>query len=215
MQKIKILLADDHQLMLDGISSVLKAEKDLAIIATASNGIEVMEKLQSVPVDICLLDIQMPGMDGIETIEQIKNKFPGVKIIVVSTHDEKEIVFKVMRMGIGGYVLKNSSKTELVTAIKKIMSGGMYLSPAVEKIIIEGETPETIAANAIVLTPREKDILSLLAKEYTNEKIATQLFISYRTVETHRKNIMQKTATKNLAGLIKFAISTGLLKPTP
>lgn len=212
MQKIKILLADDHQLMLDGISSVLKAEKDLVIMATAANGIEVMEKLQSVPVDICLLDIQMPDMDGIETIEQIKNKFPGVKIIVVSTHDEKEIVFKVMRMGIGGYVLKNSSKTELVTAIKKIMSGGMYLSPAVEKIIIEGEPPETIAANTIVLTPREKDILSLLAKEYTNERIATQLFISYRTVETHRKNIMQKTGTKNLAGLIKFAISTGLLK---
>ena len=92
------------------------------------------------------------------------------------------------------------------------MSGGMYLSPQVEKIIIEGEPPETATANSIMLTPREKDILALLAKEYTNEQIANQLFISYRTVETHRKNIMQKTGTRNLAGLIKFAISTGLLK---
>ena len=212
MQKIKILLADDHQLMLDGISSVLKTEKDLSIVATAANGEEVMEKIQLHPVDICLLDIQMPGMDGITTIEQLKTKYPLVKIIVVSTHNEKEIIFKVMRMGVGGYVLKNSSKTELVAAIKKVMNGGMYLSPEVEKIIIEGEALQTESKNTIVLTPREVDILSLLAKEYTNEQIANELFISYRTVETHRKNIMQKTGTKNLAGLIKFAISNDLLK---
>lgn len=211
MQKIKIILADDHQLMLDGISSALKTEKEFDVAGTAANGIQLLEKLKQQAADICLIDLQMPEMDGIAAIEQIKQLYPALKIIVVSTHDEKEIVYKVIRMGVHGYLLKNSSKAELAAAIKKVHGGGMYLGNEVEKIIIEGVPAEPPDKNTVVLTAREKDIVTLLAKEYTNETIAAELNISYRTVETHRKNIMHKTKTKNLAGLIQFVLRNKLL----
>ena len=211
MNKIKLLIADDHPILRDGIVSLLQAEESFVIAGTAGNGYEVMELISKKDFDVCLLDINMPGMDGIETARLIKEKKPGIKIIMLTTYSDREIISELVHIGVSGYLLKNSDKQELVEAVNKVMKGRHYFSEEVENIILQGLT-EKKSAGVITLTERELEVMHLLAKEYTNDKIAGELYISYRTVETHRKNIMQKTKSHNLAGLLKYAYSNGLLK---
>lgn len=210
MNKVKLLIADDHKILLDGIVSLLQTEPWVSISATAGNGYEVMDLVNKNDYDVCLLDINMPGLDGIETARLIKQKKPGIKIIMLTTYNDREIISELVHIGISGYLLKNSDKLELVEAIKKVIAGHYYFSAEVEEIIMQG-VAEKKNADLIVLTEREIEIMNLLAREYTNDKIATYLHISYRTVETHRKNIMQKTGAHNLAGLLKYAYGKGIL----
>lgn len=210
-KKIQLLIADDHAILRDGIVSLLKTEKDFQVACTASDGYEVLEQVGKYDVDICLLDINMPGLDGIETAKLLRQRKPDVKIIMLTTYNDREIISELIHIGAAGYLLKNSDKQELVEAIQKVMKGRHYFSEEVEKIILDGLI-EKRNSEVIPLTERELEILQLLAKEYTNDKIAEELHISYRTVETHRKNIMQKTKASNLAGLIKYAYSKGLIK---
>lgn len=215
MAKLRLLIADDHQLLLDGLISMLHSEKDFVIAGTASDGYEVIALIDKNDYDICLLDINMPKMDGIDTARIMKEKKPGIKIIILTTYNDKEIINEILQEGVSGYMLKNSSKQELIAAIRKVAGGGMYFSDEVHNTIMQGYTKLTNQKNkeeAIVFTPREIDILQLLIKEYNNEKIADKLNISYRTVETHRKNMMQKTKSHNLAGLLRFAYSNGFIK---
>jgi DNA-binding NarL/FixJ family response regulator len=209
--KIRLLIADDHAILRDGIVSLLCSEPGLQVACTASGGYEVLDLLSEKEVDICLLDINMPGLDGIETAKLIRQRKPNVKIIMLTTYNDREIISELVHIGVSGYLLKNSDKAELVEAINKVMKGRYYFSEEVEKIILEGLI-EKKSAEVIPLTERELEILQLLAKEYTNDRIAAELHISYRTVETHRKNIMQKTKATNLAGLIKYAYNRGLIK---
>ena len=211
MNKIKLLIADDHKILLDGIVSLLQSEKSFEVAGTAHNGYEVMELVNKNEYDVCLLDINMPGMDGMEAAKIIKASKPEIKIIMLTTYNDREIISELIHIGASGYLLKNSDKLELVEAIKKVMSGRYYFSAEVEEIIMQG-VAEKKNTEVIVLTDREIEIVKLLGKEYTNEKIAAELHISYRTVETHRKNIMQKTKSHNLAGLLKHAYSKGLIK---
>ena len=211
MRKIKLLVADDHKILLEGIVSLLQTEVSFNVAATAGNGYEVMELVNKNDYDVCLLDINMPLMDGMEAAKLIKATKPAVKIIMLTTYNDKEIISELIHIGVSGYLLKNSDKSELVEAINKVMSGRYYFSAEVEKIIMQG-VAEKKNTEVIVLTDREIEIIKLLGKEYTNEKIANELYISYRTVETHRKNIMQKTKSHNLAGLLKYAYSKGFMK---
>lgn len=211
MAKIKILIADDHKILLDGIVSLLQSEKSFDVAATAGNGNEVMALVNTNYYDVCLLDINMPELDGMEAAKLIKATKPGIKIIMLTTYNDREIISELIHIGVSGYLLKNSDKMELVEAINKVMSGRYYFSAEVEEIIMQG-VAEKKNTEVIVLTDREIEIVKLLGKEYTNEKIAGELHISYRTVETHRKNIMQKTKSHNLAGLLKHAYSKGLIK---
>ena len=211
MNKIKLLIADDHKILLEGIVSLLQSEGSFEVAATASNGYEVMELVNKYDYDVCLLDINMPGLDGMEAAKLLKATKPAIKIIMLTTYNDKEIISELIHIGVSGYLLKNSDKSELVEAINKVMSGRYYFSAEVEQIIMQGVS-EKKDKKVIVLTEREIEIVKLLGKEYTNEKIATELHISYRTVETHRKNIMQKTKAHNLAGLLKHAYSKGLIK---
>ena len=211
MSKIKLLIADDHTILRDGIVSLLQSEESFSIVATAGNGYEVMELVGKKDVDVCLLDINMPGLDGIETARLLKEKKPGIRIIMLTTYNDREIISELVHIGVSGYLLKNSDREELVEAVHKVMKGRHYFSEEVENIILEGLT-EIKTSEVVSLTERELEVMHLLAKEYTNEKIATALHISYRTVETHRKNIMQKTKAHNLAGLLKYAYGKGLLK---
>jgi len=208
---IKLLVADDHTILRDGLVSLLSSAPSLKVACTASSGYEVLDLISKIEIDICLLDINMPGLDGIETAKLILQRKPAVKIIMLTTYNDREIISELVHIGVSGYLLKNSDKEELVEAIHKVMKGRHYFSEEVEKIILEGLT-EKQNTEVIPLTERELEILQLLAKEYTNDKIAAELHISYRTVETHRKNIMQKTKSGNLAGLIKYAYSKGLIK---
>ena len=211
MSKIKLLIADDHKILLDGIVSVLQYEGSFDVAATANNGYEVMELINKNDYDVCLLDFNMPGLDGMETAKLIKASKPEIKIIMLTTYNDKEIISELVHIGVSGYLLKNSDKTELAEAIKKVMTGRYYFSAEVEEIIMQG-VAEKKNTEVVTLTDREIEIVKLLGKEYTNEKIANELHISYRTVETHRKNIMQKTKSHNLAGLLKHAYSRGLIK---
>jgi DNA-binding NarL/FixJ family response regulator len=211
MKKIQLLIADDHAILRDGIVSLLRSDPAFHIACTASNGYEVLELISKHPVDVCLLDINMPGLDGIETARLIREKKPEIRIIMLTTYNDREIISELVHIGVAGYLLKNSDKEELAEAIHKVMKGRHYFSDEVEKIILEGLT-EKKNTELIPLTEREMEVVQLLAKEYTNDKIASELHISYRTVETHRKNIMQKTKAHNLAGLIRFAYSKGILK---
>ena len=211
MPKIRLLIADDHRIMLEGIVSLLQSEDTFEVTATATNGYEVMELVNKYDYDVCLLDINMPGLDGMEAAKLLKATKPAIKIIMLTTYNDKEIISELIYIGISGYLLKNSDKSELVEAINKVMSGRYYFSAEVEEIIMQG-VGEKKNKDLIVLTEREIEIVKLLGREYTNEKIAAELHISYRTVETHRKNIMQKTKSHNLAGLLKHAYSRGLIK---
>ncbi|MBY0476629.1 MAG: response regulator transcription factor [Chitinophagaceae bacterium] len=211
MNKIKILIADDHTILRDGIVSLLQTEPSFAVTGTAGNGYEVMELIQKNEYNVCLLDINMPGLDGIETAKLIKEKKPDIKIIMLTTYNDGEIISEMVNIGVAGYLLKNSDKGELIEAISKVMKGRHYFSEEVENIIFQGLTQHK-SSDVVMLTERELEVMNLLAKEYTNDKIAAALHISYRTVETHRKNIMQKTKAHNLAGLLKYAYSKGLLK---
>ena len=211
MNKIKLLIADDHTILRDGIVSLLQSEESFVVTGTASNGYEVMDLITKNDYDVCLLDINMPGLDGMETAKLLKEKKPAIKIIMLTTYNDREIISELVHIGVAGYLLKNSDKQELVEAVHKVMKGRHYFSEEVEKIILEGLTDRK-TTEVVPLTERELEVVQLLAKEYSNDKIAVELHISFRTVETHRKNIMQKTKAHNLAGLIKYAYGKGLLK---
>ena len=204
-------MADDHAIVRDGIVSLLAKEQAIHVVSTASGGYEVLEIISKNEVDVCLLDINMPGLDGIETAKLIRQRRPETRIIMLTTYNDREIISELVHAGVSGYMLKNSDKEELVEAINKVMKGRHYFSDEVEKIILEGLT-EKKNTEVIPLTDRELEVVQLLAREYTNDEIAAELHISYRTVETHRKNIMQKTKSGNLAGLIKYAYGKGLIK---
>jgi DNA-binding NarL/FixJ family response regulator len=211
MNKIRLLIADDHKILLDGIVSLLKAESSFTVAGTAANGYEVLELADKNEYDVCLLDINLPKMDGLETAKLLKKRKPDLKIIILTMYNDKEFISELIHIGVSGYMLKNSDKQELTEAIKRVMTGRYYFSEEVEKIILQGIS-EKQDKEIITLTEREQEVVQLLAKEYTNDKIAHELHISYRTVETHRKNIMQKTKATNLAGLMKFAYSKGFIK---
>lgn len=204
-------MADDHAILRDGIVSLLQANPSFEIVCTAGNGYEVADLIVKHTLDVCLLDINMPGLDGIETAKLIRQRKPDIKIIMLTTYNDKEIISELVHIGVSAYLLKNSDKDELEEAIHKVMKGRHYFSEEVEKIILEGLTAKK-ESNVVSLTDRELEVVQLLAKEFTNDKIAGELHISYRTVETHRKNIMQKTKAHNLAGLLKYAYGKGLIK---
>ncbi len=213
METIRLLIADDHQLFLDGIVSLLREEPSFTIAATAEDGYQVLELVNKNHFDVCLLDISMPRLDGIATAKRLREKKPELKIIILTTYNDREIIDEMTRAGVSGYVLKNCTKSELVNGIRKVAEGQTFFSDDVQQAIVRNYT--TILRgkeNQIVLTTRELQILKLLAREYTNDKIAAELKISYRTVETHRKNMMQKTKAHNLAGLLSYAYSSGIIK---
>ncbi|MGH2552736.1 MAG: response regulator transcription factor, partial [Chitinophagaceae bacterium] len=186
MKKIRLLIADDHRILLDGLVGLLQSKDSFLVVGTAGNGYEVLEQAEKNEFDICLLDINMPKLDGLETARLLKQRKPGVKIIMLTTYNDKEIITELVHIGVSGYLLKNSGQQELIDAIKKVMAGRYYFSEEAEKIILQ-EVTQRKNKETVRLTGREQEVFQLLVKEYANDKIATELHISYRTVETHRK----------------------------
>jgi DNA-binding NarL/FixJ family response regulator len=216
-KKIRLLIADDHLVMLDGLVSLLKEEKNFEITDTANNGEQVIELVTRKEYDICLLDISMPLLDGIEAAKWIRKNKPHVKIIILTTHNEEEIIAEMLSIGVNGYMLKTSTRQELMEGINRVMDGKMFFTDEVQAAILndyinKSDPRKRSATEVIVFTGRENEILQLLAKGFTNDKIADKLQISFRTVETHRKNMMQKTKSHNVAGLLEYAYKKGLIK---
>ncbi len=209
MNKIKVLLVDDHQMLLDGIKALLVFEKEFEIVAELTKGEDVLEILKDQKVDIVITDINMPGMDGLTLTKKIKESFPEIKILALSMFSEHHTITEMINAGVSGYVLKNTGKQELIFAIQRIVAGNLFFSDEVTMKLQKGPDKQPEEIN--VLTIREKEILKLITKEFNNEKIAETLFISERTVETHRKNIFRKTNTKSIVGLIKYAFEKGMV----
>lgn len=211
---ITVLIADDHKIFRDGIKALLEKEKDIEVLAEAENGNEVMEKLDVQQVNVILMDIDMAETNGIETTKKIKEKYPGVNILVLSMHGEQNYIVKMLEAGAIGYILKNTGKDEMLTAIKSVSQGDSYFSKEVSARLIEhlNRPVQSVRTDDIPLTTREVEVLKLIAQEYSNPEIAEKLFISIRTVDTHRRNLLDKLGVKNTAGLVKYALKTGLIE---
>lgn len=216
--KIKIVIADDHDLFKEGIKLLLRNEKDLEVVGDASNGQELVNLLKSVSVDVILMDINMPVMNGIEATKKVLAMYPNTKILALTMFDEGAYISEMMKAGAHGYLLKNTGREELLSAIQKVCNGEKYLSSAVTVKLIDSvlkndklpEAPKKDVRKAHI-TKRELLIIKLIAQELTNQEIADKLENSPMTIITHRKNLLRKLGVKNTAGLIKYAVQNGLL----
>lgn len=200
---IKVLIVDDHQLMIDGMMELLSNHGNHEIVATANSAKRALEVLNNSKIELMITDVSMPEMKGPELIEKARKINSKLHIIAVSQHQEKHIVKDVLKSGADSYVLKHSTHNELIEAIEKTCSGETFVSSAITKMLVEDVKYPSIQE---LLSEREREIISLIVKEYTAKQIAEALFISEKTVETHKRNIFRKTNTTTLVGLTKFAI---------
>ena len=202
-EKIKIFIVDDHQLVIDGISSLLLNEPEFEISGTCNKPVEAMKMLEKLPVDIVLTDVQMPELTGVELTRLLRKKHPGIYILALSMFSDITVIREMLDSGISGYILKNTGKAELIEALKKVADGDVYFSPDITRELMRAVkgTDDTDSH----LTNREIEIIRLIEKEMGNKQIADQLCISERTVETHRKNIFRKTGVQTIIGLLKYA----------
>ena len=217
MDKIKVLLADDHKIFRDGVRSILEKEKDMVVVDEAANGLEVIEKLDRLEVDVLVLDIDIGKPNGIEITELVSQKHPGTKVLILSMMGLHDFVIQALEKGAIGFLLKNTGKDEVLTAIRSVSKGDSYFSREVSAILIEQlHRPASSRKKSaeIPISPREIEVLKLIAQEFSNSEIADKLFISIRTVDTHRRNLLEKLGVKNTAGLVKFAIQKGILDET-
>jgi len=217
MSKINILLADDHKIVRDGIISLLSDEKEFKIVAEAENGLQVLKILKQEKIDIIIMDISMPEMNGIECTKKIKEIYPEIHILILSMYNEEQYINEAFQSGASGYILKNSGKKELINALKNVFSGKPYYSPEVTQTYIQSHVKPINKESDITnilneLTSREIEILELIVNEFSNQEIAEKLFISIRTVDAHRRNLINKIGVKNTAGLVKFVISNNIFK---
>ena len=211
-KKIKLLLVDDHPIVLDGIKSHLCAQPEFEVVCDAPNGQEALRKAKLLLPDVVLMDISMPHMNGLEAMTSLRKLVPNAKILVLTMHDSREYIAQVVRSGARGYLLKDSAPAELVGAIKAVHGGEVYFSPSVSKVLIEemadGRKPS--GPEQQPLTDREREVLSLIAEGLLNKQIADRLGIGVRTIETHRERIMRKLDIHTVAGLTKYAIARGM-----
>ncbi len=209
---LNILLVDDHALVTDGIRALLQGENRFTIKGEANNGQMALEMLNILKIDLVLMDIDMPIMNGIDAIKQIKKDFPMVKVVVLTMHDEKAMITKLLNLGADGYLLKNSSKQELIHCILGVANDERYISSEATAILLRVDESKSNAGPLSQLTEREIEIVKLIAEGHSNKEIGDKLFISHRTVDTHRTNLMGKLGVHNVAGIVKFAIVNGLLE---
>lgn len=204
-KSIKIAIVDDHQIVIDGIVALLNGHKELEVVAMDTSAQNMLIRMANIKVDLLLTDIMMPEMNGHELATAVRKKYPDTKILALSMSGQGELVDGMINQAdINGYVLKNISKQELLNAIQKIANGGIYFS---EEVLNELAAFSQMRKeeDKVQLTVREKEIIQLIEREFSNKQIADELFISERTVETHRKNIFRKTSTNSVLGLIKYA----------
>jgi DNA-binding NarL/FixJ family response regulator len=205
---INVLIADDHTMFREGITSLLKDVDNINIVAQASNGEEALALMASHAIDVLLLDIEMPGRDGFDTMRQLKNDIKKPKILVLTMHSSPQFIKNIFSAGADGYLPKDSDKDILVSAISTVYETGSYHSKDTVNIIMNTLKGKSITTD---ISEREREIIKLIADQYTTSEIAKKLFLSTHTIDTHRKNILLKLGLKNTAGLVKYAIQKGII----
>lgn len=214
---IKILIVDDHQLMIEGLKPLLEDEDEIGMVAGANSLNEALNFLEKHTVDVILMDINMPDVSGDEATKQIKQLYFDIKIVALTMHEDISVITKMIKAGASGYILKRTNMNEVVEAIRIVHNNGKYIGKNIQSILMDSLTDPTDTLfskenEKPLLSGREREVLNLMAKEFKNEEIAEKLFISERTVEAHRRNIFIKTRTKSIIGLMKFVIKNGLIE---
>jgi DNA-binding NarL/FixJ family response regulator len=225
MKRIQILIADDHGVVRSGVRALLRSSPEYRIVAEAADGQEAIDLAKRLAPDIVMMDISMPGINGIEATRILRKEVPGAKIIILTVHEDEEYVYQMLKAGASGYVLKSAGKKEIFAAIASAMSGERFFSPGVSRLIIEGfihrddreedhsqAGHDSVSTAAVPLTKRESQVLQYIARGFTNREIAELLYLSVRTVNTHRTNLMQKLDLHDTARLVRYAIETGLVR---
>jgi len=207
---IKVIIADDHQIIVDGLVSILENEKDISVVGTANTGNQVLSLLSSKEIDIAILDIEMPGITGSKLAEIIAQDFRNVKVLILSMYKNAEIVERIISTGVNGYILKNRGSEELVKAIRYINQGQSYIGQEITDVVISAlkESKNKPRLPKVILTKREKQVLALIANGMTSIEIGKQLFIAPSTVDTHRRNLIDKLDVKNSKQLIIYVHNT-------
>jgi len=211
---IRVLIADDHKIMLAGLRSLLEKQTDFDVVGEAENGRKAVQMALKKTPDVVVMDVSMPDLNGIEATTQIVENLKETRVIALSMHSDKRFVMGMLRAGASGYLLKDCASQELANAIYQVAAGKKYLSPEITGVVIDdfllGEGSEGVAAAASVLSAREREVLQLIAEGWSTKQIASHLYVSIKTIETHRRQIMKKLDLHNIAELTKYAVREGL-----
>ena len=213
---IKILIVDDHKMFRDGIRAILDQESDLQVTGEAGSARELYAAMEGALPDVILMDITLGDSNGIDLSKALLEKYPKIRILAVSMHLESTYILKMLENGVSGYILKEAGKSEMLNAIRAVAAGSSYFSQQVSSMLVahlqRKNAQPTRNKTEVLLTRREIEVLRMIASERSNQEIADQLYISIRTVDTHRRNLLQKLGLKNTAGLVKYAIKNGFLE---
>ncbi|MEW6376971.1 MAG: response regulator transcription factor [Thermodesulfobacteriota bacterium] len=216
MNRIKVLLTEDHTIVRQGLSALLRSEPDIEVVGEASDGLEAIEMAKKLLPDVVLMDIAMRNLNGIEATRKIKKLFPHIKVLVLTIYDNEEWIFQILKAGASGYLIKDSAMTDLISAIRTTHQGGSFLSPSISKKVIDEyiRKAEIGGKRGVddLLSSREREVLKLIAEGHSTPRIANLLCISRKTVEAHKTHIMEKLNIHDKVGLIKYAIRMGLTK---
>jgi DNA-binding NarL/FixJ family response regulator len=211
---IRVLIADDHKIMLAGLRSLLEKHDSFEVVAEAENGRKAVQLAQEKEPDVVVMDVSMPDLNGIEATTQITESLPTTRVIALSMHSDKRFVMGMLRAGASGYLLKDCASQELATAIQRVAEGKKYLSPEITGVVIDdfllGAPADEAAAGASPLSAREREVLQLIAEGWSTKQIAAHLYVSIKTIETHRRQLMKKLDLHNVADLTKYALREGL-----
>jgi DNA-binding NarL/FixJ family response regulator len=210
---MKILVADDHGIVRAGIRLLLERQSDLKVVAEASDGVEAVEQALAVRPDLCILDVGMPRLTGLQAAREIRSQLPSAHVLMLSMHDDEHYLFEALKAGASGYVLKREADQDLVGAIRAVGSGQAFLTNAAERSIIREWMDDGAQGPAIPLTPREEEVVKLIAEAHTNTQIAEILHLSEKTVESHRANVLRKLGMRDRVELVRYAIKRGLVEP--
>lgn len=213
MDKISVLIADDHRLFRDGLVKILEPCNDIQVVGEASDGLEALKKVEQLNPQIVLLDLSMPKLSGLEVARRLKKEHPHIKIVILTMHEEEEYTLKMIRAGVSGYMLKDSAARDVIDAIRNAHEGKAFFSPQVSKILAESYRDITSPAEDPYerLNDREREVLQLILEGHTNKKIAATLFLSPKTVDNHRTNLMRKLNVHSVSELVLWAAKKGIL----
>lgn len=215
MKKIKVVIVDDHALIREGIKKLLELEESFDIVALAGDGVEALEVIEKVRPDVVLLDINMPNMNGIDCLKQIKAQYPDTKVVMLTIHEDAEYLIETINIGAEGYVLKDADVSSLVKAIQKVVQGEVYIHPTLSGILVreyKRKDKNNEELNGTALTKREYEVIRLISKGHNNKEIATELFISEKTVKNHVSNIFKKIKVTDRTQAALYAIKNNITK---
>lgn len=212
MARLRVLLVDDHTLVRAGLRSLLLELADVEVVAEASDGAQALQIAERELPDVVLMDIAMKGMNGLEAAAKLRERQPGVKIVILSMHTSEEYVLLALRAGAAAYLIKDSATAELGLALNSVMRGETYLSPAISRQVVDGYI-QRVGAGADPLTPRQREVLKHIAEGRSTKEIAFELAVSVKTVETHRAQIMERLGIRDVAGLVRYAMRVGIVPP--